>query len=110
MKSAKILVCLCRKAEKINSGNDSERPVGRPRIESLQPGLLEAIEAIASADGAADPRRRSQMIVIPKTLDDLTASLVTRGYNLKCVTFVQFFRGFCTKVDFFKKFFIQNVH
>ena len=72
-----------RKAETIESKSDkAEKPVGRPRLEALQPGLLEAIEAIASLDGAADPRRRSQMLVIPKTLNDLRASLVTRGFVL----------------------------
>ena len=74
---------LIRKAKAIESDEkQADRKVGRPRVEEIQPGLLEAIEAIASLKGAADPRRRSEMLVIPKTLKELHALLLTRGFNL----------------------------
>ena len=45
--------------------------VGRPRIETDQKGLLDAIVSIASYGAAADDRRRTEMLKSCKSLDDL---------------------------------------
>ncbi|CAG8771556.1 41463_t:CDS:2 [Gigaspora margarita] len=58
------------------------RPVGRPRLEETQPGLLETILRLVSSDGQADERRRSEMIRSVKTLDQLQAALEQLNYKI----------------------------
>ena len=55
--------------------------VGRPRIENEEL-LLKTIIDIASIGGAADERRRSEMIKTCKTLDQLTGQLQAKGFNI----------------------------
>ena len=55
---------------------------GRPRLEETEPGLLEAIKKLATSGGAADNRRRSELIRSVKTLDDLKSALENEGYKL----------------------------
>ena len=59
------------------SGNQDfkARPVGRPRIE----GLAAAILKIANSEGAADPRRRSEMVGVDRTLTNLNDKLKSLG-------------------------------
>lgn len=49
--------------------------VGRPRLESNQSGLLQAICDIAMHSGSADDRRRSEKIRACRTLDSLHEEL-----------------------------------
>ena len=80
---SKIFHKFFRKADAISRNEpNSDRKRGRPRVEDLQPGFLEAIEAIASSEGAADPKRRSEMLTLPKTLDELHKELLVRGFLL----------------------------
>ena len=58
---------------------------GRPRLDSEQNGLLDAIISIATANEskvAADPRRRSEQIRSYMRLDDLHKALCERKFNI----------------------------
>lgn len=55
---------------------------GRPSIDSDQSDLLKSIVDIVSASGAADDRRRTELIRSCKTLDDLHSELLNLGYSL----------------------------
>ncbi|CAF0985546.1 unnamed protein product [Adineta steineri] len=57
--------------------------VGRPPVDDTCPDLLSTIEEIATFGGAADDRRRSEIIRSCLTLDDLRATLKTKGYDIK---------------------------
>lgn len=55
---------------------------GRPRIEDDQPELLKAIIDIAMFGGAADSRRRTELIRSCKTLKDLHCELEAQGFTI----------------------------
>lgn len=57
--------------------------VGRPRIETEQPGLLQAIVDIASYGSSTDERRRSEMLNFCSSLGELQSKLHEQGYNIK---------------------------
>lgn len=52
---------------------------GRPRLEEIQPGLLETIIKIVTPDSAADVGRRSELLRSCLTLDDLHSKLQSEG-------------------------------
>lgn len=56
--------------------------VGRPRLEENQSGLLDVIKSIALFGGAADDRRRTEVIRCCKSLDDLQDELLKQGYTI----------------------------
>lgn len=56
--------------------------VGRPRLESDQSALLEAISDIAIFGGAADDKRRSDVIRSCRTLDQLLHELQRSGFSI----------------------------
>ncbi|ESN94336.1 hypothetical protein HELRODRAFT_164161 [Helobdella robusta] len=58
------------------------KTLGRPSIETDQSDLLKSIIDIVTASGAADDRRRTELIRSCKTLDDLHSELTNLGYNL----------------------------
>lgn len=55
---------------------------GQPRVEDNQPELLKVITDIALFGGAADDRRRSEVIRSCRTLDDLCLEVCKLGYNI----------------------------
>ena len=61
---------------------------GRPRVEVQQPGLVAAILAIAHQEGAADPRRRTEMLTLPRCLAELHLELVEEKGNKFCNVFL----------------------
>ena len=56
---------------------------GRPHIETMQPGLLEAIVDIVSHGAAADDRRQTETMRTVHTLKELKAMLEQVGYVIK---------------------------
>ena len=56
---------------------------GRPEFEASQPGLLEAIIKLAMHGSAAADKRESELIRTVKTLDQLTTSLNSMGFDVK---------------------------
>ena len=60
----------------------NRQEAGRPRIETDQKGLLDAIVSIASYGAAADDRRRTEMLKSCKSLDDLQSELLNNGFHL----------------------------
>ena len=56
--------------------------VGRPRLESDQDGLLQAIADIAMHSESADNKRRSEAVCACKTLNALHEELKLAGYKL----------------------------
>jgi hypothetical protein len=56
---------------------------GRPRIETDQAGLHQTIVKLVSQGASADPRRRSEVLNTPTSLDDLTKELQAAGYEIK---------------------------
>ena len=56
--------------------------VGRPRIESDQPGLLEDILQIATIGAACADKRRDDIFRTVKTVDDLHREITKLGYSL----------------------------
>lgn len=60
------------------------KDVGRPSLEDTTcVGLKEAILGIVAQESAADPKRRTEMIMTPRTLDELKIALEKLGYNLR---------------------------
>lgn len=57
-------------------------PINRKTVLIIFLGLLDAITKIAVASGAADDRRRSEVLSACRTLDDLKAELEKQGYTL----------------------------
>ena len=55
---------------------------GQPNLESQQDGLLEAILSIVIAGSSADDRRRSEVYISVRSLDDLKSALKKKGFNL----------------------------
>ncbi|XP_051165301.1 uncharacterized protein LOC127284060 [Leptopilina boulardi] len=55
---------------------------GRPRLEDDQSELLKAIIDIATFDGAADSRRRTELVRSCKTLHDLHTELQAQGFKI----------------------------
>jgi hypothetical protein len=53
--------------------------IGRPRMEENQPYLLKTIVDILSVNGAADPRRRTELLRSCMTIDQLQAELISQG-------------------------------
>ena len=60
--------------------------IGRPPIETDQPGLLEAICDIVQGSSAADDKRRSEILRTTRTLSDLVGKLSDIGYILSRTT------------------------
>lgn len=58
------------------------KTVGRPRLEENQPELLKTILEIATFAGAADPKRRTEIIHCVRTLNDLHDKLLELGLNI----------------------------
>ena len=57
---------------------------GRPTKEAKYTDLLSVIwELACSNEAGADPRRRSELLQCPKTLDNLTVMLNEKGYNIE---------------------------
>ena len=56
--------------------------VGGPRLETDQPGLLEAIIDLVQNSTAADDRRRSEILRTTRTLVELHPALLELGYIL----------------------------
>ena len=69
---------------------DVQENSGRPRKEEKFPDLLSIIwELACQNEVGADPRRRSESVQCPKTLDDLTKMLNDKGnYYLYCCLIV----------------------
>lgn len=61
---------------------ETRQSVGRPCYEHND-ALLSTLQEIAIIGSAADDRRNTEMIRSIKTLDDLTAEVNRRGFNLK---------------------------
>ena len=55
---------------------------GRPPLEDMYPDLNQAIVELATAGAGADRRRRTDVLNVCKTLDDLRAGLLKEGYIL----------------------------
>ena len=55
---------------------------GRPRIDELQPGLLETITELSLRGSGAHERRRAEILNSCRTLDDLARELKHLGFNL----------------------------
>ena len=55
---------------------------GQPRIETDQPGLMNAIVNLATHGCGADDRRRSEKLRTIKTLEEMTTELKHMGFNL----------------------------
>nr|XP_023022210.1 uncharacterized protein LOC111510519 [Leptinotarsa decemlineata] len=73
---------LCENNPDVATALKLRNTYGRPRVEENQSGLLEVIKSIALFDGAADDRRRTEVIRCCKTLDDLQAELFKQGYTI----------------------------
>jgi len=72
-----------KKFSEITGETIHDKP-GRPRKEEKYPDLLNVIwELACSNEAGADPRRRSELMQCPKTLDDLTVMLNEKGYNIE---------------------------
>ena len=56
--------------------------VGGPRLETDQPGLLEAIIDLVQNSTAADDKRRSEILRTTRTLVELHPALLELGYIL----------------------------
>lgn len=56
---------------------------GRPRLESQQPGLMQAIIDIATHGSATDDKRRTEMMKYCSTLDELADKIGELGYTIK---------------------------
>lgn len=56
--------------------------VGRPTLETDQPGLVNSILDLVLTSTAADPKRRSEMLSTTRTLDDLHSHLIRMDYKL----------------------------
>ena len=61
---------------------ETKATVGRPRIESEQPGLLRDVLEIATIGSACGEKRREELFRTVKTLDDLHGAISDLGYNL----------------------------
>lgn len=79
-KKQKILE-LCENNPDVATALKLRNTFGRPRVEENQSGLLEVIKSIALFGGAADDRRRTEVIRC-KTLDDLQDELFKQGYTI----------------------------
>ena len=61
---------------------ETKTTVGRPRIESEQPGLLRDVLEIATIGAACGEKRREELFRTVKTLDDLHSAISNLGYCL----------------------------
>ena len=73
---------LCQKEPSLRKELKMQPARGRPSLDKAQPELLSTIVDIATHGCAADDRRRSDNLRSVKTLDDLTAAVVSFGYNI----------------------------
>ena len=55
---------------------------GRPNFESQVEGLHKAISSIAAPESPADERRRTDIVNLVRSLDDLNKALEKKGFNL----------------------------
>ncbi|GBP00285.1 hypothetical protein EVAR_885_1 [Eumeta japonica] len=76
------IVELCEKNIDLAAALKLRDTLGWPRVEEKQSGLLEVIKDLAVFGGAADDRRRTEIIRCCKTLDDLQAELCKLGYTI----------------------------
>jgi hypothetical protein len=63
---------------------------GRPRMEENQPYLLKTIVDILSVNGAADPRRRTELLRSCMTIDQLQSELISQGINGNSSGFISY--------------------
>ena len=58
--------------------------MGRPSLEeTIAPDLQKAIIAVACQEGCADPRRRSERLMLASGLDSLLKQVQDYGYNVR---------------------------
>ncbi|CAG7734334.1 unnamed protein product, partial [Allacma fusca] len=72
----------------------SSDKVGRPRLETSQPTLLQTIVKLVSPTGAAEDRRRSEKLRSCQTLDEILEQLNKKAYALKRILIKFIFSGF----------------
>ena len=74
---------------KVKRALETVKPVrsipGRPALEESEKfkGLPDLILRVAQQYGAADPKRRAELLSLPKTLDDLQMELAKEGLEVK---------------------------
>ena len=55
---------------------------GQPPLEERMPELVSTLLSMAKACGAADPRRATEIVSVPKTLDETVAYLEKQGFKV----------------------------
>lgn len=62
--------------------NFNREEAGRPRLEVDMPYLHDVIINLVATSGAADARRRSELVETCRTLDELITALRQKGFQL----------------------------
>ncbi|XP_034253671.1 uncharacterized protein LOC117652688 [Thrips palmi] len=81
-KKKKKMEALCEEFPEIKAQLGQNPSAGRPSILSQQPELLKTIVEIAMFSSGAEERRRDERLNTCQTLDELTAELNRRGFEI----------------------------